>query len=52
MWTAVASRLHTPLKIFPFGGGSQEVMLYGGVAYVLKDGRRAEVRSISIRTVL
>jgi len=43
MWVAVASRLHTPIKIFPFGSGSSEVMLYGTVAYTLKDGRRANV---------
>jgi len=43
MWAAVASRLHTPMKIFPFGSGSDEVMLYGAVAYTLKDGRKANV---------
>lgn len=42
MWSAVASRLHDPLKIFPFGDGN-EFMLYGTVAYELKDGRKAEV---------
>jgi hypothetical protein len=44
MWAAVASRLHTPIKIFPFGSGSNEVMLYGTVAYTLKDERKANVR--------
>jgi len=39
MWTAVASRLHSPLKIFPFGEGAQEVMIHGTVGYVLKDGK-------------
>jgi len=43
MWTTVASRLHTPHKIFPFGSGSSEVMLYGNVVYTLKDGRKADV---------
>lgn len=43
MWAVVASRLHTPIKIFPFGSGSEEVMLYGTVAYTLKDGRKATV---------
>lgn len=43
MWAVVASRLHTPIKIFPFGSGSDEVMLYGTVAYTLKDGRKATV---------
>jgi hypothetical protein len=35
--------LHTPLKIFPFGSDSNEFMLYGTVAYALKDGRKANV---------
>jgi len=43
MWEKVASRLHNPLKIFPFGENVNEVMLYGTVAYVLKDGRKADV---------
>jgi len=47
MWAAVKSRLHTPTKIFPFGEGADEVMLHGTVAYELKDGRRAEVSSVS-----
>jgi len=43
MWATVASRLHTPVKIFPFGSGADELMLYGTVKYVLKDERKAEV---------
>lgn len=43
MWELVASRLHDPVKIFPFGDGGKEVMLYGNVKYTLKDGRKAEV---------
>lgn len=43
MWAQVQSRLHDPIKIFPFGSGSKEVMLYGTVAFVLKDGRKAFV---------
>ncbi|KAL2074786.1 hypothetical protein VTL71DRAFT_8565 [Oculimacula yallundae] len=43
MWTTVSSRLHTPVKIFPFGSGADELMLYGTVKYVLKDGRGTEV---------
>jgi hypothetical protein len=43
MWDAVSSRKHSILKVFPFGPMSSEVMLYGTVAYVLKDGRRFEV---------
>jgi hypothetical protein len=45
MWAAVASRLHNPIKIFPSDSGSSEVMLYGTVAYTLKDGRKANVSS-------
>jgi hypothetical protein len=47
MWTTIASRLHTPHKIFPFGSGSNEVMLYGNVVYTLKDGRKADVSCLS-----
>jgi len=43
LWEKVSERLHTPVKIFPFGGGSHEVMIYGTVVYILKDGRKAEV---------
>ena len=32
MWEKVASRLHTAHKIFPFGKGPTEVMLFGVVA--------------------
>ena len=46
MWATVASRLHTLIKIFPFGEGSREVMLYGTVAYELKDGRKANVSNL------
>jgi hypothetical protein len=44
MWAAVASRLHSPTKIFPFGPNSNELMLYGTVAYTFKDERKANVR--------
>ena len=40
MWSAVASRKHKPEKIFPFGPGSDEVMLHGTVDYGMKDGRQ------------
>ena len=43
MWEKVATRQHTPIQIFPFGSGSEELMLHGTVAYVLKDGKRAQV---------
>ena len=31
------------MKIYPFGPGSRDVMLYGTVAYELKDGKKASV---------
>jgi hypothetical protein len=40
MWEKVESRTHTPTKIFPFGAAADEVMLYGTVAYVMKEGQR------------
>lgn len=43
MWDAVSSRQHTISKIFPFGANATELMLYGTVAYKLKDNRKAEV---------
>ncbi|KAF4966696.1 hypothetical protein FSARC_5640 [Fusarium sarcochroum] len=43
MWDAVASREHTLHKVFPFGAGSEEVMLYGIVALQLKNGGSAEI---------
>jgi hypothetical protein len=43
MWEKVSSRSHQPLKIFPFGEGSGEMMLYGVVDYVMKDGEKAGV---------
>jgi hypothetical protein len=42
-WTTVAARLHTVEKIFPFGPAADEVMIYGTVAYTLKDGRKTTV---------
>lgn len=41
MWAKVSSRKHKPLKIFPFGPNSDEVMLYGTVEYGMKDGSSA-----------
>jgi hypothetical protein len=43
LWTAVAQRLHTPQRVFPFGPGASEVMINGTVEYTLKDGRKASV---------
>ena len=37
MWTAVKSRSHNPIKVYPFGANSEELMLYGIVEYVFKD---------------
>lgn len=41
MWSAVSSRSHHPIKIFPFAPVAEsetEVMLYGTVEYGLKEG--------------
>lgn len=43
MWEAVASRKHTLQKVYPFGSGSDEVMLYGSVALELKNGGSADI---------
>ncbi|KAH8815696.1 hypothetical protein F5884DRAFT_189448 [Xylogone sp. PMI_703] len=43
LWTAVKSRLHTVIKIFPFGTDSTEFMVYGSVAYTFKDGKSNEI---------
>ncbi|CAK7208471.1 hypothetical protein SEUCBS140593_000183 [Sporothrix eucalyptigena] len=42
MWAAVASRKHSVSKIFPFGSGSNEFMLYGNVKYTAKTGQDSE----------
>jgi hypothetical protein len=40
LWTGpVKTRKHTLHKIFPFGAGSNELMLYGDVGYGLKNGK-------------
>lgn len=42
LWTHVASRKHTPIKVF--FGGENELMLHGKVVYVLKaSGNQVEV---------
>ena len=41
MWEKVAKRSHRVDKIFPFGAGSNEVMLYGSVKYAFKTGDEA-----------
>ncbi|KAF2101656.1 hypothetical protein NA57DRAFT_33894 [Rhizodiscina lignyota] len=41
MWEKVASRKHKAHKIYTFGPGSDEVMLYGDVEYGMKDGSKA-----------
>lgn len=38
MWTNIASRKHTPAKLFPFGTDSREFMLYGDVDFTFKNG--------------
>lgn len=44
MWSGpIQKRKHTLKKIFPFGDNSNEVMLYGTVDYVLKNGKSLTV---------
>jgi hypothetical protein len=43
MWEKVSSRSHNPIKIFPFGSYSDEVMLHGTVKYGLKSGGEKEI---------
>lgn len=38
MWAKVSARRHTVHKVFPFGNGSNEFMLYGVVNYTFKTG--------------
>lgn len=40
MWEAISSRSHNPIKIFPFGQNSTEMMIYGTVKYVFKEGAK------------
>ncbi|KAF1829942.1 hypothetical protein BDW02DRAFT_602121 [Decorospora gaudefroyi] len=41
LWEKVLRRVHTPLKVFPFGPNSDEFMLYGTVKYGLKTGEES-----------
>lgn len=43
MWEKVESRLHRPLKIFPYGPNANEVMIHGTVRYGLKVGGNSSV---------
>lgn len=43
MWSAVASRKHTVHKVFPFSNESNEFMLYGSVAFGLRNGVHADL---------
>ncbi|KAH7392044.1 hypothetical protein DE146DRAFT_128983 [Phaeosphaeria sp. MPI-PUGE-AT-0046c] len=43
LWDKVSARSHNPIKIFPFGSYADEVMLYGTVKYVLKEGGEKEI---------
>lgn len=41
MWEKISSRHHKPLKIYPFGPNSDDVMLHGTVNYTFKKGGEA-----------
>lgn len=49
LWAAAPERLHTPQKVFPFGPGASEVMIYGTVEYRLNDGKKASLDLTSCR---
>lgn len=43
MWEKVAKRSHKPKQLYAFGSGSDDIMLFGDVDYVLKDGKGTNV---------
>ncbi|KAF2183212.1 hypothetical protein K469DRAFT_711185 [Zopfia rhizophila CBS 207.26] len=43
LWEKVSSRVHRPLKIFPYGSNTDEVMLHGTVKYSFKAGGEGSV---------
>ncbi|KAK4507650.1 hypothetical protein PRZ48_001385 [Zasmidium cellare] len=43
MWEKVAKRSHKPYQLYAFGSGSDDIMLYGDVGYMLKDGRSTTI---------
>lgn len=43
MWSHVSSRTHNVSKVFPYGPNADEVMLYGTVAYEMKNGKSLSV---------
>ncbi|EME89055.1 uncharacterized protein MYCFIDRAFT_185494 [Pseudocercospora fijiensis CIRAD86] len=38
MWVKVAKRSHQPKQLYPFGSGSNDIMLFGTVDYTLREG--------------
>lgn len=43
MWEKVAKRSHKPQQLYSFGVNSDDIMLFGTVDYVLKDGKGTTV---------
>lgn len=43
MWEKVAKRSHRPQQLYSFGASSDDIMLFGTVDYVLKDGKGTTV---------
>ncbi len=41
MWATIAKRHHSVLKIFPFGAGSNDFMLYGEADFVSTTGQES-----------
>lgn len=43
MWEKVAKRSHKPQQLYSFGANADDIMLFGTVDYVLKDGKGTTV---------
>ena len=52
MWASIISRSHDPIKVFPYGPNSDEVMLYGTVEYELKEGGKKASKDWAARAKL
>lgn len=51
MWSAIATRLHRPMGVFPFDQAANEVMIYGNVDMGLKNGKKVDNVEWSARMV-
>ena len=51
MWSAVATRLHRPMGVFPFDQHANEIMIYGNLDMGLKNGKKVDKIEWSARMV-